>query len=313
MSARLEEHLRHIREQVVPARRATKGRPSPEYVARVEARPQPPLLLRGLEQWNAGHFYAQHETLEWFWRALDEPVRDVVKGVIMAGVGAYHALRHNRRGALAKWTGALGYLEPFAGTRPYGLDVDALRADLSPLYQHLRREPSPDWAEFEARVRALRLVFTRRPAAPRVTDLLRAMDRAWEEGPHALWPVLEALSPLEADHPLWEHVSTSGAHKADVAHRLLGRPALDVPAPATWARLLRWLETAHEHLREGVGFLDEAALDKTTHCAGHATTLWEAVQACVEADVALGGMLRAITFTGDPGGTAPAPAASRGR
>ncbi|MDQ7030566.1 MAG: DUF309 domain-containing protein [Ardenticatenia bacterium] len=313
MSARLEEHLRHIREHVVPARRATRERPPPEYVADVEGRLQPPLLLRGLEQWNAGRFYAQHETLEWFWRALDEPVRDVIKGIIMAGVGAYHALRHNRRGALAKWTGALGYLEPFAGARPYGLDVDVLRADLEGLYRHLGGEPQPDWAQFGAHVRALRLAFERRPAAPRVTDLLRSVDRAWEEGPHALWPALESLPPLPPAHPLWAHVVALGAHKADVAYRLLGRPALNVPAPETWAHLLRGLEVAHEHFREGVGFLEETALDKAVHDAGHTVTLWEAVQTCVEADVASAGMLRATALSRDAEDTAPSPVSPQGR
>ncbi len=295
--SRLDEHLRHIRTEVVPARRSAPDRLPAEYAAEVAARPQPPLLLRGLEQWNAGHFYEQHETLEWLWRALDEPVRDAVKGLILAGVGAYHALRHNRRGALAKWTAALAYLEPFEAVRPYGVDVAHLRAQIAPLLESLQQDERPDWEAYAARVRALRVSFERRPAAPRVTDLLRRLDRAWDEGPHALWPLLERLKAAEAEWtpapavpPLRTRLTALGQHKVEVAERFLGRPPFRAPPPAAWPHFLRWLEETHEWLREGVGFLNDADLDRPAGKEEEAP-LGVILEACVEGDLACVGVV----------------------
>lgn len=294
---RLEEHLRHIRTEVVPARRAAPDRLPADYAAEVEVRPQPPLLLRGIEQWNAGRFYEQHETLEWLWRALDEPVRDMIKGLILAGVGAYHALQHNRRGALAKWTAALAYLEPFQGLRPYGVEVDHLRAQIASLLADLQHNEVPDWTAYEARIRDLHVRYTPRPAAPRVTAMLRRLDRAWAEGEHALWPLVQALSDAEAEWmptptamPLRARLMVLGEHKVEVAQHIPGHTPFTAPPPAAWPRFCRWLEEAHEHLREGVGFLNDADLDRPIEEKGSAP-LEQVLDACVEEDLVCAGVI----------------------
>ncbi len=54
--------------------------------------PPPPLLLKGLEQFNAGEYWECHETLETLWRDEPRPVRDLYQGVLQIGV-AFHHLR----------------------------------------------------------------------------------------------------------------------------------------------------------------------------------------------------------------------------
>ena len=54
---------------------APPRRPIIEVVPQPCREPAPPLLRRGIEQFNAGEFFDQHETLEDLWRAETRPVR----------------------------------------------------------------------------------------------------------------------------------------------------------------------------------------------------------------------------------------------
>ncbi|RIK32935.1 MAG: DUF309 domain-containing protein, partial [Chloroflexi bacterium] len=48
-------------------------------------------MLRALEQFNRGEYWAQHETLEEIWRAEPDPtIRNFYKGILQIGVGFYH-------------------------------------------------------------------------------------------------------------------------------------------------------------------------------------------------------------------------------
>ncbi|MBM4417449.1 MAG: DUF309 domain-containing protein [Chloroflexi bacterium] len=49
---------------------------------------------------NAGEFFKCHELLEDLWREQRGPTRDVYRGILQIGIGYYHALRANRRGAI---------------------------------------------------------------------------------------------------------------------------------------------------------------------------------------------------------------------
>jgi len=83
MSQRLKQHLEHILTDVVPQRGAAQAGMNEPYIKEIEARLQPAHLVRGLEQWNAGSFYEQHETLEWLWRATPDAVRDALNFSIL--------------------------------------------------------------------------------------------------------------------------------------------------------------------------------------------------------------------------------------
>lgn len=88
------------------------------------AEPPPPLLLTGILQFNAGEYWACHETLEELWRPEPDPVRYLYQGILQVGVGFYHLRRGNYRGAVNKLASGRAYLGPYA---PACLRVDVAR------------------------------------------------------------------------------------------------------------------------------------------------------------------------------------------
>jgi uncharacterized protein len=90
--------------------------------------PPPPRLRRGVEQFNRGEFFEQHETLELEWLEERDPVRYLYQGILQIGVGVEHLRRGNARGAAQLWRRGISYLEPFKGGC-MRVDVDRLVAD----------------------------------------------------------------------------------------------------------------------------------------------------------------------------------------
>ena len=87
--------------------------------------PPPPLLLHGVEQFNRGEYFEQHETLELLWRAEQRPVRRLYQGILQIGVAFYHLRRRNYHGVVYMLTRGSMYLTPFA-PRCQTVDVRAL-------------------------------------------------------------------------------------------------------------------------------------------------------------------------------------------
>jgi predicted metal-dependent hydrolase len=75
--------------------------------------PPPPLLLKGIAQFNDGEYFEQHETLETLWRAEPRPVRRLYQGILQIGVAFHHVRRVNYHGAIYMLTRGPAYLEPF--------------------------------------------------------------------------------------------------------------------------------------------------------------------------------------------------------
>jgi hypothetical protein len=264
---KLDDHLRHIRDEVVPQRGAAQQGLTAEYVTEIEQRAQPPLLVRGIEQWNEGQFYDQHETLEFLWRATTEPVRDVLKGIIQSGVGAYHVLNHNRRGALGKWTGALGYLAPFVGTHPYGIDIGGLREQVATARDALLADNlEGEWDANEERARELVIEWNRRPAEPKVTATLGYIDRSWSHPRTGLEAALHLITPALATwvHPLTnqsvlEWVLWAGREKSSAVQTLFHTEVEDIDSTTEWRLVERWLIEVHNALRAQVGFQQDTS------------------------------------------------------
>lgn len=99
-----------------------------EDVARRCGETPSPRLLRGIEQFNRREYFECHETLELIWNAEPGPIRILYKGILQVGVGCYHLLRHNYRGATIKLQSGADYLEPFT-PRCMGVEVGKLIAD----------------------------------------------------------------------------------------------------------------------------------------------------------------------------------------
>ncbi len=98
--------------------------------------PLPGEVRRGLEQFNAGEYFEQHETLEHAWRAEPRPVREVYQGILQIGVACYQIRRGNYTGALKMLRRGLAHLAR-APDRCQGIDIARLREDADRLLRHL--------------------------------------------------------------------------------------------------------------------------------------------------------------------------------
>jgi predicted metal-dependent hydrolase len=103
--------------------------PGPELRPRARcAEPPPAELLRGIEQFNQREYFEAHETLEALWNAEPDPIRVLYKGILQVGVGCYHLLNGNYRGATLKLQTGCDYLSAFT-PRCMDVEVAALIAD----------------------------------------------------------------------------------------------------------------------------------------------------------------------------------------
>ncbi|HYM49362.1 MAG TPA: DUF309 domain-containing protein [Candidatus Limnocylindrales bacterium] len=134
-----------------PAHRARldAGVPRKRQPARSDAcrTPPPAALLRGIDEFNAGKFFEQHETLEAIWIAEADPVRYLYQGILQVGVGFYHWRRGNWKGAVAKLAQGLSKLEAY---RPdcQTIDVESLIETTRPLLLELQRRGASDLLPF---------------------------------------------------------------------------------------------------------------------------------------------------------------------
>jgi predicted metal-dependent hydrolase len=71
-------------------------------------------LEQGIELFNAGNYWEAHEAWEREWMPDRKgPDSGFYKGLIQVAAGCLHYTRHNRRGAVNKWTSGAGYLRPY--------------------------------------------------------------------------------------------------------------------------------------------------------------------------------------------------------
>jgi CheY-like chemotaxis protein len=112
--------------------------------------PPPPLLLHGLEQFNAGEYWECHETLEGLWVAEKREVRDLYQGILQVGVAFHHLQNNNFAGAIKMFRRGLprlrGLPQACQGVQVAELASDARRVhdaalDLGP--ERLSELPRP--------------------------------------------------------------------------------------------------------------------------------------------------------------------------
>ena len=66
---------------------------------------------KGIELFNSGRYWDAHEAWEHEWTPDRRgPESGFYKGLIQVAAGCLHYQRHNRRGAVNKWTSGAGYL-----------------------------------------------------------------------------------------------------------------------------------------------------------------------------------------------------------
>jgi len=94
-----------------------------------------PLVMKGIEEFNRGEFFEQHESLEAAWRAEPRPVRELYQGILQVGVACYQIERGNLRGALKMFERGLRRLRQFT---PECLGIDVSRLVIEA--EHVRNE-----------------------------------------------------------------------------------------------------------------------------------------------------------------------------
>ena|SRR5688500_4904283 len=90
----------------------------------------PALLYIGLEQFNRGEYFEQHESLEEIWIAEPRPLRRLYQGILKVGVGFYKLRLGNYRGTVNHINGGIAYLQRFEGVC-LGVDVARLISEAS--------------------------------------------------------------------------------------------------------------------------------------------------------------------------------------
>jgi len=110
------------------------GRPLPRGAAGVERAPEG--LVRSPDQTLAeaqrllddGMPFHAHEVLEDAWKSAPQPQRALWKGMAQLAVGATHAARGNRTGAVTLLRRGADHIEPYRDRPPHGIDVAGLLA-----------------------------------------------------------------------------------------------------------------------------------------------------------------------------------------
>lgn len=112
------------------------------------AEPLPPLVLRGLQEFNRGEYYECHETLEEAWMAETRPIRDLYRAILQVSVAYYHILRGNYNGAHKMFLRSVQWFASLPD-QCMGIDVAALRADVLAVRLHLQRLGPENIAQFD--------------------------------------------------------------------------------------------------------------------------------------------------------------------
>jgi len=84
---------------------------------------------KGVAEFNTGHFFECHDTLEEMWTGVRGPSRDCFQGLIQVSVAFYHLDNRNLAGAASLLRRALKRFEGYPD-RYYGFDLGRHRMEL---------------------------------------------------------------------------------------------------------------------------------------------------------------------------------------
>ena len=73
----------------------------------------PDLFYIGLEEFNRGEYFEQHETLEELWASEPRLIRRLYQGILKIGVGFYKLRLGSYRGTVNHINGGIAYLQLF--------------------------------------------------------------------------------------------------------------------------------------------------------------------------------------------------------
>ncbi len=122
------------------------GRPLPYGAQGVERQPEgtvrePAEALAEAERLFAlGRPFHAHEVLEDAWKSAESGEREFWRGLAQLAVGATHAARGNRAGAVALLRRGAEAIAPYAATTPHGVEVAAVEAWVEAATEAVERE-----------------------------------------------------------------------------------------------------------------------------------------------------------------------------
>jgi len=96
----------------------------------------PPLVFKGLHEFNAHEYFECHETLEQAWNEEPGPVRELYRAILQVGIAYYQVERGNYWGAHKMFLRMLQWFAPLPD-RCQGIDVARLREDAAAARAHL--------------------------------------------------------------------------------------------------------------------------------------------------------------------------------
>lgn len=108
--------------------------------------PLPELAQQGIERFNAGEYYKQHDLLEELWMKTPGPEREVYQAILQVGVSYYQIEKGNARGARKMLQRALQWLRKLPDVC-HGVDVADLRHNAQTVLAAL--EGSDDLTTFD--------------------------------------------------------------------------------------------------------------------------------------------------------------------
>ncbi|HCF28774.1 MAG TPA: DUF309 domain-containing protein [Cyanobacteria bacterium UBA11049] len=95
-------------------------------------------FTQGVEQFNAGQFYACHDTLEALWIEATEPEKSFYQGILQIAVALYHLENGNGRGAMILLGEGCNRLQRYPSIYG-GIDVDELLSQSAALLTTLQQ------------------------------------------------------------------------------------------------------------------------------------------------------------------------------
>jgi predicted metal-dependent hydrolase len=117
----------------------------------------PEEFWQGVEQFNAGQFYACHDVLEALWIDSIEPDKTFYQGILQIAVGLYHLGNHNQRGAMILLGEGSNRLRRYLPTYG-GINVEELLTQSVDLLKTLQQESLETIANSELAHNQVRLL-----------------------------------------------------------------------------------------------------------------------------------------------------------
>jgi predicted metal-dependent hydrolase len=111
----------------------------------------PPLGKQGIEKFNAGEYYPQHDLFEEQWMHTEGPVRNLYQAILQVGIAYFQITRGNHRGALKMLLRSVQWLSILPDVCQ-GVDVKQLREDSYRVRAELERTKPEDIGQFDRRL-----------------------------------------------------------------------------------------------------------------------------------------------------------------